>query len=376
MQRAGVHSEETAQRLRFLCNTYIYMDVLARLTSLEETDHDVDRGYFEDIIFTVNRPSDMLNDVDPLLGCAYTLFPLIGRVANLVQKVRKTDNNSITLVSQAAELKHLVQQWVGPDPTQFESPEDAKSEVEHFIQTAEAYRWATLLFLHQAVPEVPSEPTLTLAKRILLFLARVPLASGATIVQIFPLLAASCEVIDEDDKTLVRKRWKAMIERLQIRNVHKCLEVVEEVWRRRDEFDNEKAELAWRRHAFRNRSSTPYSMIGHGKRKATILEGVENDAIVHGYSGPGNVQGSNNEPNAKRRVTIDYMSRPTSLSTIPMEARPLPQTTFTRRPTDLPMQTIEHEYTVRGRLHWLGVMKEHDWEGIAYPSVLIHMVNR
>jgi hypothetical protein len=154
------------------------------------------------------------------------------------------------------------------------------------------------------------------------------------------------------------------------------LEVVEEVWRRRDEFENAKAELAWRRHAFRNGSSTAYSMIGQGKRKATTLDGVENDAIDHGYSGPGNVQGSNNGPNAKRRVTIDYMSRPTSLSTIPMEARLPPQTTFTRRPTDLPMQTIEHEYTVRGRLHWLGVMKDHNWEGIAYPSVLIHAVNR
>jgi hypothetical protein len=380
LQMAGADGEETAQRLKFLCNTYIYMDVLARLTSLEETDHDVDHGYFEDIL-TVNRPSDMLNEVDPLLGCAYTLFPLIGRVANLVQRVRKTNNNSITLVSQATELKQLVLQWAGPDPNLFESPEDPTSEIEHFIQTAEAYRWATLLLLHQAVPEVPSDQTLALAKRILLFLARVPLSSRATIVQIFPLMAASCEVVDEDDRTLVRKRWNAMIQRLQIRNVHKCLEVVEEVWRRRDEFENEKAELAWRRHAFRNGSSTAIpasSMIGQGKRKATTLDGTENDAIVHGYGGPGNVHGSSssNGPNAKRRVTIDYMSRPMALGTMPMEARLPPQTTFTRRPSDLPMQTIEHEYTVRGRLHWLGVMKDHNWEGIAHPSVLVDAGNR
>jgi len=367
LMRAGISDARKTERLKFLCNAYIYMDVLARLTSLEETDHDVDHGYFEGIMSAVNGPLDAVNEVDPLLGCAYTLFPLIGRVANLVQKVRKTDNNSITLVSQATELKQLVQQWAGPDAKLIDIPEDPTSEVEHFIQTAEAYRWATLLFLHQAIPEVPSEPTLVLAKRILLFLARVPLSSRATIVQIFPLLAASCEVVDGDDRTLVRKRWKAMIERLQIRNVHKCLEVVEEVWRRRDEFENEKAELARRRQAFRNGSSTASvgsSMTGPGKRKVNTLD---NDAFFHGYNGSENVHARNNAPNLKRRVTVDYMGRPISLSTMPVDARLPPQMTFTRRPSDLPMQTIDHEYTVRGQLHWLGVMKDHNWEGRPRP---------
>ena len=367
LTRAGISDARRSERLKFLCNTYIYMDVLARLTSLEDTDHEVDHGYFENIISTVNGPPDALNDVDPLLGCAYTLFPLIGRVANLVQKVRKTDNNSITLVSQATELKQLVQQWACPDTTSFERPEDPTSEIEHFVQTAESYRWATLLFLHQAVPEVPSESTLTVARRILLFLARVPLSSRATIVQIFPLLAASCEVVDPDDRTLVRKRWRAMIGRLQIRNVHKCLEVVEEVWRRRDEVENERAELAWRRQAFRNGSSTTSgasSMIGPGKRKATTMDAIENVGLFHGYSGTENVHDSNNGPNVKRRVTVDYMGRPTPSSTIPMEARLPHQVNLTRRPSDLPMQAIDHEYTVRGRLHWLGVMKDNDWEGM------------
>jgi hypothetical protein len=372
LARAGISDIRRMERLKFLCNTYIYMDVLARLTSLEETDHDVDHGYFEDIMLTVNGPIEAHTEVDPLLGCAYTLFPLIGRVANLVQKVRKTDTNSITLVSQATELKQLVQQWVGPNPGLFERPEDPSSEIEDFIQTAEAYRWATLLFLHQAVPEVPSEPPLVLAKRILLFLAGVPLSSRATIVQIFPLLAASCEVVDQDDRTLVRKRWKAMIERLQIRNVHKCLEVVEEVWRRRDEFENEKAELAWRRQAFRNGSSTtsgPSSMIGPGKRKVNTFESMENDPRFPGHSGPENVRGSSGGPNLKRRVTTDYMGRPMTLNAMPVEGRLPPQMTFTRRSSDLPLQTIDYEYTVRGWLHWLGVMKDHNWEGML-PSML------
>ena len=82
LARAGISDIRRMERSKFLCNTYIYMDVLARLTSLEETDHDVDHGYFEDIMLTVNGPIEAHTEVDPLLGCAYTLFPLIGRVAN------------------------------------------------------------------------------------------------------------------------------------------------------------------------------------------------------------------------------------------------------------------------------------------------------
>ncbi len=355
-----------AERLKFLCNTYIYMDVLARLTSLEETEHEADDDYFENIMLAVNGPLHNVNQVDPLLGCAYTLFPLIGRVANLVQKVRKTETNSITLVSQATELKQLLQQWVVPNAMIFERPEDPTSEVEHSIQTAEAYRWATLLYLYQAVPEICSEMPLQLAKQTLLYLARVPQTSRAIIVQIFPLLAASCEVVDQDDRTFVIKRWQAMINRLQIRNVHKCLEVVEEVWTRRDDFEREKAERAWRKQTVRNGTSTSGLLSPTnepGKRKATTLEPADSDNFMRDYSGTESGHAGSGVSHSKRRVTMDLMGRPVPLATMSMEMRPPPPPTFTRRPSDMPSETIGQEYTVRGRLHWLGVMKDHGWEG-------------
>jgi len=90
---------------------------------------------------------------------------------------------------------------------------------------------------------------------------------------------------------------------------------------------------------------------------------MDNDAFFHVYNGTENLNG-NEGHNLKRRVTTDYMGRPTSLSTLSMEAMPPPHTNFTRRPSDLPMQAIDHEYTVRGRLHWLGVMKDNNWEGM------------
>lgn len=371
--RTGVPDPNSTERLRFLCNTYVYMDVLARLTSLEETDHEVDEGYFENILSTVNGPLDTVNEVDPLLGCAYTLFPLIGRVANLVQKVRKTDSNSITLVSHATELKQLVEQWVVPNTMLFFRPEDPTSEVEHSIHTAEAYRWATLLYLHQAVPEVSSETAHVLAQRILMFLVRVPLSSRATIVQIFPLLAASCEMVSEDDRACARQRWQAMIGRLQIRNVHKCLEVVEEVWRRRDRFESQ------RRPPTRNGSATipmMSSTTGFGKRKAATLDALDDDIFARAYDGSDNIAGSSRGPNAKRRVTMDYMGRPVPLNIKPMEMRSVHIPTLARRPSDMLLQTVEPEYTIRGGLHWLGVMRDNGWEGRFTVELSLDCSNR
>ena len=363
LTQAGTFNPVDTERLRFLCNTYVYMDVLARLTSLEKDQEDDSRN-FENVMAAFNGPSSSMNEVDPLLGCAATLFPLIGRVATLVQRIRRTDRNSITLVSQATELKQLVQQWQAPDESLIEHPEDPTSDVEHSILTADAYRWATLLYLHQAVPEIASESSLTLAKRILMCLARVPLSSRAIIVQIFPLLTASCEVVDPDDRAWARERWQAMIRRMNIRNVDKCVECVEEVWSRRDAFEAEKAERSWRRQSSRgvsNGRTTP-SMVGSGKRKAISFEAEEIGAFI---SSSGGTSGSFDEVmnrNAKRRATMDPMHMSASTSSSNMSTRPSQQHP-SRRPSDQLFENIEPEYTVRGSLHFLGVMRDHQWEG-------------
>jgi hypothetical protein len=184
--------------------------------------------------------------------------------------VRKTEINSLTIVSQAMELKEQLQQWQTPSPMIFERPEDITSEVQHSIQTAEAYRYAMLLYLHQAVPEIPSEPSEVLAMKVLMALASVPLSSRAIIVQIFPLLAAGCEVTAEEDRNWVSQRWEAMLLRLKIGNVLSCISVVQEIWLRRDAYEADKAERLIRR--FRARGVPTFDFVPPvlkpGKRKA------------------------------------------------------------------------------------------------------------
>merc|ERR1711963_718283 len=99
------------------------------------------------------------------MGCAHTLFPIIGRVANLVRKVRKSDSNGPTIISQAVQLKSQLEEWA--PPSFIEDPEDETTSPHDTIKTALAYRNATLLYLHQAVPEIPSESPSVLAKRVL-----------------------------------------------------------------------------------------------------------------------------------------------------------------------------------------------------------------
>ncbi|KAJ4537653.1 hypothetical protein HRR80_003215 [Exophiala dermatitidis] len=380
----GRMSTQDATRLKFLCNTFVYMDVIARLTSLEQP-HDLD---IDEILETVNSPFGDQVEVDPLMGCATTLFPLIGRVARLIQRVRKTDSNSLTLVSTAMELKEELQQWQIPSVGVFERPEDPNSEVQHSIQTAEAYRYATLLYLHQAVPEIPSDGIQSLAKKVLVTLASVPLSSRATIVQIFPLLAASCEVTDPDDRTWVRQRWAAMIARLKLGNVKSCWRVVEEVWRRRDCYENGKADRLRRRYNSRGVPGGSFippvlNMPPGLKRKGHTSDGdLGDDAIF--AEGNANVLGSTSTPEEaydpvrllKRRVTIDSTTQQDGVSNwkLHVNNRNLPASMpgscvgISRRPTGdiVSPGQLEHEYTVRGRLHWLGVMAEWHWEGMFF----------
>ena len=110
--QVGNLAQQDEARLRFLCNTYVYMDVIARLTSLEEA-HDFDLGAIVDM---VNPHVPDLIEVDPLMGCAVSLFPIIGRVANLIQRVRKTPSNSLNLVSEGDGVERAAAAMAGATP--------------------------------------------------------------------------------------------------------------------------------------------------------------------------------------------------------------------------------------------------------------------
>ncbi|CEJ59658.1 hypothetical protein PMG11_08273 [Penicillium brasilianum] len=330
--QGGLQPEEL-DRIRFLYNTWTYMDVIARLTSLDESGPQD----FNPSIF--HLPTDAVHEIDPLMGCAATLFPLIGKVGRLVQRVRKTSTNSLSIVSQAMELKALVEEW--EPPRWFEPPEDPTSEVQHSIQMAYAYRWATLLYLHQAVPELPSEPAEELAKRVLILLATVPPTSRTTIIQMFPLLAAGAEVDSEEDRKWVLERWAVVQSRLMIGGVDRCLDVIREVWARRDKLKAEQREQQ-QQEMLATRRTASFSSENKGKVTSPLQRSTDNGRAFH------------------RRVNSgdhsDRSMRRQSVSTASKTGQP-------RRGSALSsLENIEFERTIRSRLHWVNIMGEWGWE--------------
>lgn len=331
-------------RLRFLCNTWLYVNVIAQLTSLDEDDANDSNTDLP------SHPLPRYIEIDPLLGSARSLFPLIGRVASVIRKVYSSGSNSLDICREAEVLQTAVENWM-PPLGEMPKVEDPSLEVRHSLQTAEAYRWATLLYLHQAVPEIPSRTTANLAHRILECLKSVPVSSRAIVIQIFPLMAAGCEVIGED-RTWVRNRWDTMRSRMKIGNLDRCWDVVKEVWQLRDDDEVQKS-----------------------KRGLQIADSI--------------INGTNNYPAMKRKMKSEvnkdnaYFVDWTDGCDLTIKRRATPDTMFTENYSlmmdigcemlelekaqsallEYSIEVIDPERTVRGKLHWIGVMRGWKWEG-------------
>lgn len=205
-------------------------------------------GFFEDFNCAFLN-SDL---IDPLLGCAQSLFLIMGKVASLISQVRKekekllkSARNSLNNIAKASELRQKLLSWK-PEISMGGFGMDSLGtggeswDVNSCITTAEAYRTATLLYLHQAVPEIPLAPSHQLAEKIFVLLATVPTSSNLHIIHIFPLLVSSCEASPGEERRWCETRWAFLSEKLWIGNVDRAFEVVKEVWRRKDESSRKK----------------------------------------------------------------------------------------------------------------------------------------
>ena len=303
---------------KFLCNTWVYMDVLARLTSVNSDECDE----FEEVLAGPGSSWVSSNEIDPLMGCARTLFPMIGHVANLVRRAYRSSRNSLTTISQATDLKAAIEKWEAPSIA--ERPEDPTSEVSHSFETAEAYRWATVLYLQQAVPEIATWASEDLANKVLTKLAVVPVSSRATIVHIYPLLAAGCEVVSEEERKWVEERWTSMMQRMHIGNLDRCKDVTKEVWHRRDVYEANKLRLRHERAASRLQIGSGIASLQRmgSSQEETMSSGDLHDLLGRQFP----------RRNSSRRESFDIAKEDDS------------------------------EKNVKGRLHWVGVMKDWDWE--------------
>ncbi len=327
-------SQQSLECIGFLVRTWVYMDVIARLTSLEGDDSEA----FDILGTPICQISMQDHGIDPLMGCASTMFPTIGRVGNLIRKVRKTKTrkNSYKVIEEATILKAQLEKWKAPRV--FEEPQDKSTDVEQALWTAEAYRSATLLYLYQAVPEISLDSVVDriagLATKVLTNLANVPVTSGAAIIHIFPLLAAGCEATDPEHRVFIEERWRAMMRRMKIGNIDKCLEVVKDVWERRDSHEAQR---------LRNKAFVPDSNIQASDIPTTIIKR--------------SISIGDDPYDRDSQISIDGTRRGLQTSSDPSRLGHM------RRESSIKEEGIDLDLTVRGRRHWAGVMKDKAWEG-------------
>lgn len=208
-------------------------------------------NFFENFeSFSVNT-----DEIDPLLGCAQSLFLILGKVATLISKIRKNRKkdanlpvrNTLFTITMATQLRQQLLSWKPTiSKSMFEqgnksaNNDPSSSELFSYIATAEAYRFSALLYLHQAVPEIPSSSSHQLAEKIFILLASIPSSSHTYTIHIFPLLVSSCEAEAAEERDWCENRWKLLSNKLWIGNVDRALEVVKEVWRRKDDYIRKK----------------------------------------------------------------------------------------------------------------------------------------
>ncbi|KAF3941679.1 hypothetical protein ABW19_dt0209037 [Dactylella cylindrospora] len=331
------------RRLRFLFNVWVYLDVLARLTSLSDDEsHSI-----ESISPLLSAPMMISSEIDPLMGCATTLFPLIGKCASLAKRVRKLKKNSVTIISQALELKTAIENWQ-PDAI-YEPIEDQTSNIDHCIQTAEAYRWATLLYLHQAVPEIPSPSSHELAEKVMCTIASIPTTSRTCIVHPFPLLAAGCEAVGHEEREWVEKRWSDLMQRLWIGNIDRAWDIVREIWNRRDNYISERQNaklVAEMDYALRSQlSSAGSTPAASGMEDPTMYLDFQklNDELSGSPNQSDMMWGGSVAGDVRRSSPAEGLSTNSKVK-------------------GLEMDEWDYETSIRGRLSWVGLCAEWHWE--------------
>jgi hypothetical protein len=230
----------------FLYDTYYRMDSLSRLVcSALKTDQSRTMSLppFDKVCPAYSVPGqDEEPRVDPWMRYVRGLYPLIGQAADLCDRV---NSNSTPIITDAESLKIEIETWrpyrtILDKPNCYSISPELKDDIENM---GEAYRYVTLLYLHQVVPEIFGNRTYELAQRIFDHLKKMRSSSRVTIVQHYPLLIAGCEACSVDDRAWVKERWTAMVARINVTNIGNCLKITQEVWRRRDIYRGERQKL-------------------------------------------------------------------------------------------------------------------------------------
>lgn len=234
--------------MRFLYNTWLYLDVLSSLSSGE--DPYALKFYSSSMspppspaIIPGTSPSgeenfSFRNEVDSLLGCAGDLFPLIARMSQVCNRLNDKiiTLSEIQFIEDAIHVRDELLAWKPPGISNLQESSDIHCSLDDIVTTAEVYRLSSLLHLYRAFPPLGKDIQ-NLADQILNSLLLIPIDSGSLCIHIWPLMAAGCEHSELYKRELVLQRFEVVREKLKVANVDQVIDLLLEVWKRRDAGD-------------------------------------------------------------------------------------------------------------------------------------------
>lgn len=245
LRRLVAENKSATPFMRFLYNTWLYLDVLSSLSSGEDP-------FILNIIplnplSPVTTPIEGLspagnfslqNEIDSLLGCAGDLFPLIARMSRVSNRLadKVITPNELEYIADGIQIRDELNEWQPPDINILQASSDVHCSLEDVVRTAEVYRLTALLHLFRAFPPL-GKNALSLADQILNTLLLIPKDSGSLCIHIWPLMAAGCEHMDVLKRQLVLQRFEDIREKLKVANVDQAIALLGEVWKRRDAGD-------------------------------------------------------------------------------------------------------------------------------------------
>ena len=199
--------------------------------------------------------------VDTLFGLVGDLWPLIHRLASLVELKRTLDKQEAASSSEDEKLRNMradfdtntthielaLQQWipkVPPSVVTVENPAD-DSRLQSIMNNAEAHKQAAFVFLHRSLLSVPrsDQKVQTPTKQTLQACLRVVIFSGPMATLVWPLFTAACEAVEDVDRNVARTVFRHLETRQGMNNIVTAWEVCEEIWRRSDSGQND---VEWR----------------------------------------------------------------------------------------------------------------------------------
>lgn len=237
--------------LRFLHNTWLYLDVLSSLSSGEDPMYLSFHSSSSPVMSPSspraerystgsNGVSSLQSEIDALLGCAEELFPLIARMSKVCNhlKERPITETEIQYIQEGLQIRAELLNWVPPPTIEIHASEDQNCKIDDIVMTAEVYRLTALLHLYLSFPPLGKDVP-GLADQILNMLLVIPPESGTLCIHIWPLMAAGCEHTDPIRRDQVRGRFDEIRRKLMVANVEQSITVLEEVWARKDAGDRD-----------------------------------------------------------------------------------------------------------------------------------------